>query len=432
MKIRLAFLAILFLPFLSKAQTIVPIQNIQGWVGQFLPDSCNDGPNPVYLGQTVKVKGVVITSGGLNLTGGQTRWIWIRDVTATPSTPFGNITVRSNAATTPTDINSLIAGDTIEVTAVVEEFNGSNAGNGETQLNPIAGGVQLVSEEAGPAPLPLLVNVGEINGALNANNHPNNLITSGEKYEGNFLEIRDVQVVNVDLNTADRPRILVKDANNNHIWIYDRFKTQRISNGFIPPNVGDSYTSLKGVLEGWKNGCPGAATGNRGYNLNPFSLSHYVKGASSPAIGKFKKSVTCPTSTSAVTISVDVTDDQTVSSVEVLYSTTGVGAYTAVPATVLGTRYSATIPAQANGSLVRYYVRANDNSGNTSVSPNVPVLCASSKMRCASYFFTISFMSDRGAMSPSMLNNASVIMNIFPVAGLHFFSRSSTSLCRYG
>ncbi|HPI12352.1 MAG TPA: T9SS type A sorting domain-containing protein [Catalimonadaceae bacterium] len=372
MKLRVALLVSLFLPILSWGQiSLVQIQNIQGWAGQFQPDTCNDGPNPVYLNDTVRVRGVVITNGGLNETTGQTRWIWIRDVTASPETPFGNITVRASGATAPIDINTLVSGDTIEVTAVVAEFQGTNAGNGETQLTPIPNGVQLISEEAGPAPQPYLVSVGQLNGALNTNNNPSNNISSGEKLEGNFVEIQNVQVVNVDLSTADRCRILVKDAAGNHIWIYDRFKTQRISAGFVPPNVGDSYTSVRGMIEGWKNGCPGNANGNRGYNLNPFSLSHYVKGASSPAIGNVRKSKACPSSSDAITISADVTDDGSVTSVEVLYSTNG-NTYTPVAATALGTRYSATIPAQSNGTLVRYYFRAKDNLNNTTVQPNVP------------------------------------------------------------
>jgi Secretion system C-terminal sorting domain len=372
MKLRLALLVSLFLPILAWGQIpFVQIQNIQGWAGQFQPDSCNDGPNPLYLNDTVRVRGVVITNGGLNLTTGQTRWIWIRDVTASPSTPFGNMTVRATGPTAPVDINTLVSGDTIEVTGIVQEFNGSNAGNGETQLNPIPGGVVSISEDPGPAPQAFIVGVGQLNGALNTNGNPTNNITSGEKLEGNFVEIHDVQVVSVDLSVADRCRILVKDAAGNHIWIYDRFKTQRISEGFVPPNVGDSYTSVKGVIEGWKNGCPGNANGNRGYNLNPFSLEHYVKGASSPAIGNVRKSKACPSSTDAVTVSADVTDDGSVSSVEVLYSTNG-NTYTPLTATALGTRYSATIPAQSNGTMVRYYFRAKDNLNNTTVQPNVP------------------------------------------------------------
>jgi len=369
MKLRLALIAILLMPLMTWAQTITPIQQIQGWVGQFLPDSCNDGPNPAFVGAPVKVKGVVITRGGLNATSGQTRWIWIRDVTATsPSTPYANITIRSSGGTVPTDINTLIEGDTIEVIGSIEEFIGAN-GNGETQLTPTS--VQLVSEESGPAPLPILINVGELNGALNANNQPTNNLITGEKYEGNFVEFQNVQVVERLIN-GDRCQFLVKDGNNNHIWVWDRFKTQRISEGFVPPNIGDSYTSIKGMIEGWKNGCPGSATTNRGYNLNPFSLTHYVKGASSPAVGSIKKSTPCPNSTNPVTISASVTDDGTVQSVEVLYSITGTGAYTAVPATAVGTRYSANIPAQPNGTIVRFYLRAKDNVNNTSVQPNVP------------------------------------------------------------
>jgi hypothetical protein len=372
MKKLILFFSILITPMLGYCQIpSVSIQDIQGWSGQFQPDSCTDGPNPTYLNQVVKVRGVVITPGGLNETAGQTRWIWIRDVTATPSTPFGNITVRANAATTPVDLNTVVPGDTIEVIGTVTEFLGSSgANNGETQLTPVDNGVQLISFDPGPAPQPLPVSVGQLNGNLNSDGQPGNHITTGEPLEGNFVEISNVTVVNVTL-TGDRCRLLVKDANENHIWIYDRFKTQRLSNGFVPPNVGDQYTSIRGVIEGWKNGCGNTAATNRGYNLNPFSLTHYTKGASSPAIGNIRKSTPCPSASSPLTVSAEITDDSLVTSAEVLYSIDGTN-YTAVPANPLGVRYSAQIPAQPNGTLVRYYLRAKDNVNNTTVLPNVP------------------------------------------------------------
>ena len=370
MKICYALLAAIFMAFGTQAQQfpLTPIQEIQGWAGQFQPDSCSDGPNPVFLNDTVRVRGVVINNGGLNETSGQTRWIWIRDITAQPSTPFGNITVRNSVATTPTDINTLVSGDTIEVIGIVTEFN--PATNGETQLTPINGGVQLLSFEPGPAPEAFPVQVGWLNGNLNNDGQPANHLTTGEKFEGNFVQIRNVTVVNVAIS-GDRVRILVKDSAENHIWIYDRFRTQRISNGFVPPNVGDQYTSVKGLIESWKNGCDPGATASRGYNLNPFSLTHYVKGASSPAIGNIRKSIPCPGPTAPVTVSADITDDGTISSAELLYSLDGL-VYQSLACTAAGTRYSAQIPAQPNGQIVRYYFRAKDNLNNTTLMPNVP------------------------------------------------------------
>jgi hypothetical protein len=370
-KIYILFLLMLVSNLIYSQIPNITIQEIQGWSGQFQPDSCNDGPNPLYQNQVVKVRGVVITPGGLNETTGQTRWIWIRDVTATPSTPFANMTVRASTATTPTDINTLVSGDTIEVIGTVTEFVGTGgANNGETQLTPVNDGVTLISFSPGAAPEALPVSVGQLNGNLNSDAQPNNHITTGEPLEGNFVEISNVTVVSVTLS-GDRCRLLVKDANDNHIWIYDRFKTQRLSNGFVPPNVGDQYTSIRGVIEGWKNGCGNTSPNNRGYNLNPFSLTHYKKGASSPSIGNMRKSTPCPNSLNPLVVSADITDDSLVTSAEVLYSLDGL-VYSTIPATVQGTRYSASIPPQPVGTLVRYYFRAKDNVNNTTVLPNVP------------------------------------------------------------
>ena len=357
----------------SSAQVqLVRVQDIQGWQGQFLPDSCNDGPNPIWLGSEIRIKAVVVTNGGLNETTGQTRWIWVRDVTApNPCDPFCGITVRASSATTPTDINTLIAGDTIEVVGTVSEFNGTNGGNGETQFNPSPGGVTLVSFNPGPAPEACPTLIGKLNGPLNLNGMPTNRITTGEPLEGNFVQINNATVVQVALS-GDRCRLLVKDSADNHVWIYDRFRTQRLSNGFVAPNVGDQYTMIKGMVEGWKTDCPTSATGNRGYNINPFSLTHYVKGASSPAIGNIRKvGNPCPSSTSPVKIAADITDDGVVMSAELMYSLDGT-VYTAAQMTPTGIRYSGQIPAQPNGSIVRYYIRAKDDVNNTTLMPNVP------------------------------------------------------------
>jgi hypothetical protein len=357
----------------SSAQVqLVRIQDIQGWQGQFLPDSCNDGPNPIWLGSEIRIKAVVVTNGGLNETTGQTRWIWVRDVTApNPCDPFCGITVRASSATTPTDINTLIAGDTIEVVGTVSEFNGTNGGNGETQFNPSPGGVTLVSFNPGPAPEACPTLIGKLNGPLNLNGMPTNRITTGEPFEGNFVQINNATVVQVALS-GDRCRLLVKDSADNHVWIYDRFRTQRLSNGFVAPNVGDQYTMIKGMVEGWKTDCPTSATGNRGYNINPFSLTHYVKGASSPAIGNIRKvGNPCPSSTAPVKIAADITDDGAITSAELMYSLDGT-VYAAAQMIPTGIRYSGQIPAQPNGSIVRYYIRAKDDVNNTTLMPNVP------------------------------------------------------------
>jgi hypothetical protein len=54
-----------------------------------------------------------------------------------------------------------------------------------------------------------------------------------------------------------------------------------------------------------------------------------------------------------------------------LYSLDGQN-YQSIAATATGTRYSAQVPAQPDGQIVRYYFRAKDNLNNTTLIPNVP------------------------------------------------------------
>lgn len=371
MKTRILFALGILLGSLAYAQTppVVPIMNIQYHAGH---QGCVDSPNPQYLGQTVTIRGVAIVRGGqaISTTSGN-RWIWVRDINATPATPYGNINVRLGqmGPTQPDDMLNIVEGDTVEITGVVQEF-----ANAETQLVPNIDGVRIIGSNVGPAPQPLLISVGQLNNRLNSNNRPIDSVQTGEKYEGNFVEIRNVTVVNV-AQANGRVRITVRDSANNHVVIYDRFLASRPENGLVPPTVGDVYLSIKGIVEHSKTNpnCPNGQDNGWGYNINPFDPSHYVKGASVPAVGNITRSVVCPSASQAVSITANITDDQSVEQAQLFYAVGETNNnYTAVNMTASGNNYTATIPAAANGAMVKYYIRARDNQNNVVNFPAVP------------------------------------------------------------
>jgi hypothetical protein len=374
MKVRILLSMLLCSAWSAFAQApVVPIMDIQYHAGH---NNCVDSPNPLYFNPQnpvqVTIRGVAIVRGGqaISTTSGN-RWIWVRDINATPSTPYGNINVRLGqmGPTQPDDILNIVEGDTVEITGVIQEFS-----NAETQLVPNIDGVRIIGNDVGPAPAPLLISVGELNGALNVNNRPLDRVATGEKYEGNFVEIQNVTVTNV-ASANGRVRITVRDNDNNHVVIYDRFLASRPENGLVPPNVGDVYLSIKGIVEHSKTNpdCPNGADNGWGYNINPFDPSHYVKGASAPAIGNLARSVVCPGNTQAVTVSANIIDDQSVAQAQLFYA---VGesntTYTPLNMTASGNVYSAEIPAAANGAMVKYYIRARDNENNVVNFPSVP------------------------------------------------------------
>lgn len=195
---------------------------------------------------------------------------------------------------------------------------------------------------------------------------------------GAFIELQNVTVTTITyFSNNTRVSFQVADAAGNKINVSDRFLAARLpasGGSFVPPVVGTTYCSLKGVLAHSPNGCFGAS--GRGYELYPFDASHYAPcpGGAYPQISNIINTPVAPTSTQAVTVTATISDaDGTVTSAYLHYA---VGVpntnYTTVAMTgVSGGTYTGTIPAQADGSFVKYYITAGDNDAHISEIPYV-------------------------------------------------------------
>ncbi|MHA1958744.1 MAG: hypothetical protein ACW99U_00780, partial [Candidatus Thorarchaeota archaeon] len=82
-----------------------------------------------------------------------------------------------------------------------------------------------------------------------------------------------------------------------------------------------------------------------------------------PQISTVSIDISSPTSSDSVTVTATVTDDVGVANATLYYQVDG-GEWISVLMTADVDQYSATIPPQADGSVVTYYVRAYDTSGN--------------------------------------------------------------------
>ena len=160
----------------------------------------------------------------------------------------------------------------------------------------------------------------------------------------------------------------------------------------ISPNgEGSSMQLINGTLDNDLGGSWRGATPTPGIGNSVFTLS------APPAISQVDHSPKIPTSTEATTISAKVSDPDSVAAVELLYQIVEPGAYipaflplsssvlksspttplttnpafedpanwTTIPMTPVGDIYSATIPAQAHRTLVRYRIRITDTPGNS-------------------------------------------------------------------
>ena len=347
---------------LGTAQPVVTISQIQT-VSPAALQNCVD--SAAFMGQSVTVYGTVVMNGGIAQSASG-RQIWIQDSLG----PWNGLDVRfggGNVPTTPDDILNLVAGDSIMVTGLIEDFTG------ETQLNPTS--VTLI----GPANMPVKANpvtVAELNNSTRINQ-----LTTGEQWEGAYVEIYDVTVATVDFfSGGNRVSFFVQDAAGNQINISDRFLAQRLpANGgtFVAPNVGTIYDTIRGVLAHSENGCTGGT--GRGYEIFPFRAEDYVvqQGASAPQISGITRNPIVPTSSQDANIAANINDvDGTVASATIFYAV-GVSNnnYLSTPMTSSGgSTWTGAIPSTAysDGDFVKYYVCATDNDNLTACFPDVP------------------------------------------------------------
>jgi hypothetical protein len=367
-----SFLFLLLVVLFMKVSAQYPLRSvfdIQNVSGANL-SNCVDSSS--YNGDTIRVRGVVVMDAKVGsvvnaqIANGRNTWIQVNG-----GGPWSGVNlVNFTGATTTTDMLDLVSGDSIEVTGYVDEFQG------ETQVVVLttANSVTLLGSGQSVSATP--VTVDQLNDAAR-----NNMLSTGEQYEGTYVELSNLTVTAVNLFSGNtRVSYDVTDASGGVINVSDRFLYQRMASAtpnpgtFVAPTVGDVITTLRGIILHSKNNCPG--NNGRGYEIHPFKSSDVVFGAQAPTITNIQRNPITPTSSQTATITADVVANgtNTLTSVTLNYAV-GVSntTYSQVAMTnTSGNVWSASIPAQANGSVVKYYITASDNMSLTSNVPSVP------------------------------------------------------------
>lgn len=355
--------------------------------------ACND--TSIYLGDTVRFRAHVVTDGGLSevasgsVQGGNRPFAYVIDTanmgvvdSASGIEIMGVYTdAQGNLQPVP-GFTALFQGDKIEVTAIVQQFDGN------TQMTTLGvnGVILLTSGDLMPSDfVPKTLSAADLNDNQRVNN-----VQTGEWWQNSFVELQNVTVVQVIPFSGNRVSFNVADANGNVVNVSDRFLAQRTpshtvvnpnspsttgTGAFVAPSVGTFYSSLKGIIRHSANGCTGGT--GRGYEINPFDSAHYQVGASAPAISNVFSFPVIPSSSDSVLISADISDaDGTIDTVELYWSANGSmasGSFGSVNMSLAsGSTYEYYIPAQADGSIVRYWIRAVDNDGFAVAFPASP------------------------------------------------------------
>ena len=372
----------------AMAQTPVSIYDIS-YVSPADLAACIDTNQ--YLGDTVITRGYVVTPGNLSevasssVTGGSRPFIYLLDTASANGAAgsFLGVEVMGAVGNTPSPaIEGAQSGDLIEITGIVSQYQGG------LQLTPLTSSSVTLITPSAITPTAALISIGDLNDQSRVNK-----LTTGEQWEGSFVEFQNVTVTAVSFfSGGSRVSFDIADANGNQINVSDEFLAQRlpshtvvnpnspnsVANGgpgtgtFVAPVVGTVYSSIKGMLRHSENGCTGGT--GRGYELNPFDSTHYVKGATPPSITNVVRNPIVPNATQTVTITADIIDnDGVVTSASLFYSADPAATrstFTSVAMTATGNSYTATIPAFPLDTMVRYFIEAIDDSSNVSSYPS--------------------------------------------------------------
>ncbi len=267
-------------------------------------------------------------------------------------------------------------GLTVRCTGVLRNFPASNATTGHTQLMLLE--YETVITNSTTATIkPTVVTIDQFstnNGSGGQNWQP----TTGEQYEGMYVEISNVAVTDVTQGTgANSARWFwsLVDANNNKIRIRDYSAYYRnddnedyfVANNYKPNKNSTYLTYVRGVIV--ENI---SSSGVVEYMLAPLTPSDVGPASASipPVVKIISHLPSLPNSTQAVTVTANIKDDSSVVSANVYYNVSGSTFTPVAMSNTSGTTWTAAIPMQINNSYVKFYVQATDNGGSVTNFPD--------------------------------------------------------------
>lgn len=287
---------------------------------------------------------------------------------------FGGIVIRQGSRGPQTGIDFVDTGSIIRVKGVVQEFgatSGNNFANTLTQLaldTAVGYTIDILSGQA-PRPAPKLVSITDFenNGGMI------NYIT-GEKYEGMYVEIRNVSVA---AGIGNRQPFSLVDEIGNRMYVRDFsnwFSASPSGDTLRPwaaPSPGTFVNYIRGVVINANN--EGAFGLQLPYVIVPIYPNDLSVGNAPPVMASPTRNPGVPTPPDSVQVSVTATDptlSATITTVQLIYRFNG-GAFTAKTMPLItGNIFSAKLPPASLGTLVEYFMRAEDNQGGVKLLPS--------------------------------------------------------------
>ncbi|MGZ5280667.1 MAG: T9SS type A sorting domain-containing protein [Bacteroidia bacterium] len=357
---------------------VTPIDSVQ-YVSSVDLALGKDAPAYFKIGDTVTIEGIVTFDPGYYGLSSNRKGAWLQDPNGGD---FDGMAVLIDAArlktltgitTTLQQLNddvkfyeNFVPGLKVKVTGIVDEYQGYT----QLVLLPIESEItNLTPNKIAPE----VVNVSTFSLSDGTGGQITQYVT-GEPYENTYVELKDLTVVDVSSSGNGRFFWSVQDNAGNKMQIRDASgyfrndgNTDSLkNNNFVPPTNQSKLNYLRGMV------FQATASGINQYYIAPLVPSD-IDYVLAPSVNSVSRNPVIANSTAPVTITANITDeDNTVTGAKLFYSV-GVNNtnYTSVNMTSVGNNYyQAQIPAQANNSIVNYFISATNNVGLTAYSPD--------------------------------------------------------------
>ena len=300
----------------------------------------------------------------------------------TSNSHFSGIVIRQRSRVNfNTNIQWVDTGNIITVRGVVQEFWSTSVPGLDrsksgylTQIDLDSTSLVSIDSLGGKRPTPKLVNITDfsIGDYPNAGGYIN--YVGGEKYEGMYVEIRNVTV---GPGLANRQPFSIVDANGNKIFVRDYSNFFYGSTGPSPawdtlrpwstPAQGTIVNYIRGVIINANN--EGVFGNQLPYVIVPIYPNDLSLGGVPPQLSSPTKNPGVPTPSDSVQVSVTVQSSTTLTGVKVNYRINGGGFTQKSMSNTAGNIYSIKMPPTALNNLVEYYFSASNQAGLTRLLP---------------------------------------------------------------
>jgi len=297
----------------------------------------------------------------------------------TSNSVYGGIVIRQGSRFTNTFLQNVDTGNIITVKGIVQEFWSTSVTGLDrsksgylTQIALDTSAPIAITAFNGQRPAAKLLNitdfaVGDYPSAGSSINY-----VGGEKYEGMYVEFRNVTV---GPGLVNRQPFSIVDANGNKLYVRDYsnfFSTapsppQDTLRPWSIPAPGTIVNYIKGVIINCNN--EGVLGNQLPYVIIPIYPNDLSLGGVPPQLSGPSKNPGVPTPSDSVQVTVTVSSTTTITGVNVFYKTNG-GAFTSkLMPNVAGNIFSTKVPPRALNDLVEYYFAATNSSGLTRLLP---------------------------------------------------------------